>query len=304
MRNKNAAALGATTLAAILWGTSFPVVSYGIRSGLDPELFVLLRFATAAPIMVAAAVAFRSRLISTLRLKSVWLLALLNAVGFLSQFIGQSLTSASVAALLVNLSVIVTAVGSALFLKESFGRLKSAGVLFALAGVVLLTTEGDFSLVTRGQLVGDSLYLVAAFVWGWYMVYNKQRTDREGWEPLAVSASIILLTALFLSPLLLTVGPRVSLPGTSWAVIGYTAIFTTAMPFVLYQRGVRFLTATSSAVVLMLEIVTAVAISTTFLGDAMNAFSWAGAALVLVSIYLVSGVEVHSESLSASEMSG
>jgi len=303
MRKENTAALGATMLAGILWGTSFPIVSYGIRSGLDPELFVLLRFAVASPMMVAAAVALRSRLISVLRLKAVWLLAFLNAVGFLCQFIGQSLTSASVAALLVNLSVLVTAVGSAVFLKESFGRLKSAGVVLALVGVLLLTTEGNFSLVTRGQLIGDTLYLLSAFVWGWYLIYDKRETDREAWDPLALSACVIVLTALFLAPLLLTVRTPVSISGASWAVIGYTALVNTALPFVLYQRGVKFLTATSSAVVLMLEIVTAVAISTSFLGETMNAFSWVGAALVLVSIYLVSGAEFHRKSLSVSEMS-
>jgi drug/metabolite transporter (DMT)-like permease len=306
LRRENAAALGETTLAAVLWGTSFPIVSLGIKSGLDPELFVLLRFATAAPMMIVAAKLFGKTLMSTLRLKPVWVLALLNAVGFLSQFIGQSMTDASVAALLVNLSVLVTAVGSVVVLKEKFGRLKSVGVVLALVGIILLTTKGDLALVTRGQLTGDVLYLLAAFVWGWYMIYNKQRTDKERWDPIAVSACIVLLTALFLSPLILLTanGARIPLSGASWAVILYTAIFNTAVPFTLYQRGLRFLTATSSAIVLMLEIVTAVVISTLFLQEMMNVFSLLGAISVLLSIFLVSGVEVRGKNLSVPKMSG
>jgi drug/metabolite transporter (DMT)-like permease len=304
LRRASAAALGETTLAAILWGTSFPIISYGIKSGLDPKVFVFLRFASAAPLMVVAALILGRTLFATFRLKAVWLLGLLNAAGFLCQFIGQSLTDASVAALLVNLSVLVTAVGSAVVLKERFGRAKSAGVLLAIVGIILLTTKGNLALVTQGQLLGDALYLLAAFAWGWYMIYNKKVTDREKWDPLAVSASIVALTAIFLTPVLLTVQTPVSISNGSWALIGYMAVFNTALPFVFYQRGLRFLTATSSAIILMLEIVTAVVISTLFLGEYLNVFSLLGALSVLLSIYFVSGADLRGKSLSVAKVNG
>lgn len=304
MRSENAAALSETTMAAVLWGTSFPIISYGIRSGLDPRLFVFLRFAAAAPLMMFVAIVLGKRLFATMKMKAVWLLGLLNAVGFLCQFIGQSLTGAAVAALLVNLSVLVTAVGSAAVLKERFGSAKSVGVLFGLVGIVLLTTEGNLSQVTQGMLVGDSLYLLAAFCWGWYMIYNKKKTDEEKWDPLSVSASIIVLTALFVSPALLTLGAVAPLSSGSWGVIGYTAVINTALPFALYQRGLRILTATLSAVVLMLEIVTAVVISLLFLGEVFNAYSILGALAVIVSIFLVSSSEMGEKSLSVVEVGG
>jgi drug/metabolite transporter (DMT)-like permease len=82
-----------------------------------------------------------------------------------------------------------------------------------------------------------------------------------------------------------------------WAVV-FTAFFNTVVPFVLYQQGLKHLTASSSAVVLMLEIVVAILISATFLGEAFTAFAWIGALAVLGSILLVSGVEVRGKSLS------
>ncbi len=298
MRRKTTAALGETTLAAVFWGTSFPVITYGIGLGLDPRLFVFLRFATAAPLMVVAAAALKKSVLTTLRLKAAWILAALNALGFLCQFLGQTLTGAAVAALLVNLSVLVTAGGSALLLKERFGRGKTAGVFFAIVGIVLLTTGGDLSRVSQGMLTGDSLYLVAAFSWGWYMIYNKKKTDEVNWDPLCMSATIVLLTALFVAPALLTMGAVAPVSARSWELIGYTALFNTALPFTLYQRGLRSLSATLSAVVLMLEIVTAVLISVVLLGEALGGYSVLGALSVLVSIFLVSTGDTGGKSLS------
>lgn len=304
MRRENAVALAQTAVTALLWGTSFPVIGYAIRQGLDPRVFVFLRFGVAAPIMAAASLAMRKDLKGALQMKPVWALGLLNAIGFMCQFLGQAYTDASVAALLINLSILVAAAGSAIFLGERFGATKVAGVVMALVGTVLLTTRGDVSLVGRGQLFGDGLYLLAALTWGCYILYNKRVTDEKGWDPFSVTAAIIILTVVFLAPVLLTGGLDFGLSLLSWQAVLYTAVMNTAVPYVLYQSGLRHLTATSSAIVLMLEIVTAVLISVAFLGETMNTFSVAGAALVLISILLVSGLELGGKSLSVAAGSG
>jgi drug/metabolite transporter (DMT)-like permease len=38
-------------MTAILWGTSFPVISIGLKGGINPETFVFLRFLFAALLM-------------------------------------------------------------------------------------------------------------------------------------------------------------------------------------------------------------------------------------------------------------
>ena len=291
MRNERTTALAQTAAAAVLWGTSFPVISLGIKAGLDPISFALLRFAIAAAIMIAICRASGRQLGSLLGSRAVWIIAFFNAVGFVCQFVGQSYTSASVASLLVNLSVVFAAVGGAVFLKERIGPTKAVGVVAALAGTILLTTKGDLSAVAGGQLFGDALYLVAAVSWAGYIVYAKKTTDEKAWDPFALSASIVAGTAVFILPVALFAHWGTVFSTGAWEAIGYTVVFNTVIAFALYQSGLRYLTATSSAVVLMLEIVTAVAISAAFLGEELNVFSWAGAALVLISILLVSGFE-------------
>ncbi|MFI5404726.1 MAG: DMT family transporter, partial [Candidatus Gagatemarchaeaceae archaeon] len=157
-----------------------------------------------------------------------------------------------------------------------------------------------FSVVTRSQAFGDGLYLIAAVSWAGYIVYAKKKTDEEKWDPLAVAACIVTVTAVAVLPAALTAGIGVSISPGSLAVIGYTAVFNTVIPFVLYQAGLRYLSAATSAVVLMLEIVVAVMVSVAFLGETLPFVAWIGAGAVLGSILLVSGLELGGKSLSVS----
>ena len=301
MRKESSTALAQTAVAAVLWGTSFPVINLGLRAGLDPTAFAFLRFALAAAIMLTACRAFGKEVGGLMRSRAVWVIAFFNAVGFVCQFVGQAHTSASVAALLVNLSVVFAAVGGAVFLKEKIGSAKAVGVLSAVVGTVLLTTKGDLAAVTGGQLFGDGLYLVAALSWAGYIVYAKKKTDETAWDPVALSAAIVAATAVFILPVAIFANWGTVDSVAALEAVGYTAVFNTAIAFALYQSGLRYLTASSSAVVLMLEIVTAVAISATFLGEELNLFSWAGAALVLASILVVSGREFGRKAPTVSE---
>ena len=304
MRREVAVALVQTSVSALLWGTSFPVISVALKGGLDPSVFVFLRFAVAAPLMLALAILLRRNVTVLLRSRGVWVLAFLNAVGFLCQFIGQKYTEASVAALLVNLSVVLAAAGGVVFLREKLNSMKVAGVVIAFVGTALIATNGDFTALTGGNLLGDLLYLVAALVWAGYIVYAKKKTEEWKWDPLAVASCIVAVTAVFVLPAALIAHlPFSSISALSWEAIAYTAVFNTAIPFVLYQAGLRQLTASLSAVVLLLEIVVAILISVLFLGETFTVLSALGAVAVLASILLVSGMEVRGKSLSVGERS-
>jgi drug/metabolite transporter (DMT)-like permease len=295
MRRDVLAALAQTSASAALWGTSFPVISVALKGGLSPGAFVFLRFALAAPVMLLAVLALGRDPWRLFKDRMVWAVAFFDAVGFLCQFIGQQYTSASVAALLVNLSVVLAAIGGAVFLGERLGAYKVAGVVLAFGGTALIATGGSLSGLAEGELLGDALYVAAALAWAGYIVCAKRGTDNRGWDPVAC---IVSLTAVFVLPAALAAGTWEQMSIASWEAIGYTAVFNTAIPFVLYQLGLKRLSAGSSAIVLMLEIVVAVAISVALLGESFTPLAALGAAAILASILLVSGVEARGKSLS------
>lgn len=279
-----------TAMTAFLWGTSFPVIRFGIAQGIEPVLFAFLRFTLAAPIMVIVASIRGRGLIKKITDRSIWLLGILNAIGFVSQFIGQAYTDASISALLVNLSVIIAAIGGSIFLGERFNKWKIYGVLMAVIGVLFVTTKGDVALLSRGELVGDILCLITATTWGTYVIYSKMKTDNIDWDPISVTTGIVIITALFLSPVLFFSRPKINLE--LFLVVVYTAIMNTVIPFILYQSALMHLTASSSSIILMLEILTAMIISNLFLGERFTLYSLFGASLILISILIVSKMEL------------
>ncbi|MBI3859990.1 MAG: DMT family transporter [Thaumarchaeota archaeon] len=300
MARESVSPLLQTVVTAVLWGTSFPVVDYGLKSGVDPGTFVSLRFVMAAPMMIVGLMVFGRMPLELLRNKWVWTLGGLNAVGFACQFFGQRYTDASVAALLVNLSVVLAAAGGAAFLGERLGRSKVIGVVLAVTGTTLIATNGNLGGLAYGQYIGDALYLVAAVSWGGYIVYAKKVSDERNADPASLAAAVVAASAVLLAPLGVTASFAIP-SGEGLAAIAYTAVLNTAVPFILYQRGLKHLSAGTSALILMLEIVVAVGISAAFLGESLTEYAWVGAAAVLVSILLVSGVEVRGKSLSVGE---
>ncbi len=278
MERKAEVALVQTALAAILKGTSFPVTSLGLKTGLDPRTFVFLRFAIAAPLMLATSRLMGRNVVPLLRSRPIWVVGLLNATGFFCQHVGKQYTRASAAALLINLSVIFAAGGSALFLKEGFGGLKVAGVTLAIVGTGLVTTNGNLAVVGGNQLLGEGLYLMGAATWGGYIVYCGLSPPLRfaGWLGRSRGGGAYPGHNLHRGP---------EYCGTFHPI--------SARPQVSDRN--------SLAVILMLEIVVAMIASVAFLGEALTLSAWAGAAAVLVSIALVSRVGASGKSLTVQQ---
>jgi drug/metabolite transporter (DMT)-like permease len=100
---------------------------------------------------------------------------------------------------------------------------------------------------------------------------------------------LLMFTLLPLLPIVpFSAGVLVSLPLEAWLAILYTAVLCWVVPYYLWLKGLRHLSPVTSAVVLLIEIVTAVAIATVALGEVFTVISGVGAVLIIVAILLVS----------------
>jgi drug/metabolite transporter (DMT)-like permease len=289
------AAVMATLLAAVCWGTSFPVIRWGETVGhLDPYTFAFFRFVAGAGLVVGIAASTRTFTGKLLRDRRVWLLGLLNAGAFSLQFLGQTMTTASNAALLVNVNVISVAFLSYLFLRERFGRAALLAVFIGLAGAVLVSTRGDFRGLGEGSVRGDLVVLGSGFVWALYAVATKSFVSAEV-AMTDLLASVLIVTALVLglpAALLGDLSPA-AVTGKGWAAISYTAILPTARAFLLRQSGLRHISATVSAVLLTTEILVGVVISVAWLEEELTPIAVLGAVLILFAVVIASRVPEH-----------
>ena len=283
-------ALLATLVAGLLWGSSFTVIKIGLRV-LDPYWFVFFRFALASLLTVAACVlAGRSAQVrALLRNPLVIWLGVSNAAGFVFQFKGQTMTSASNAALLINASTIFVAVASRIVFRERFGPLKVLAVLAGMAGVFLITTGGRPSLAGGVALKGDLLVLIAAFLWTFFFLLDKKIIASRGVDFRALTAAMVTVTAITTLPVALIFG-RGGIPAPSvelWA-LPYTAVFCTVAPFLLWTWGLKRITVTTSSVVLLTEVVFALALASAVLGERLSTMGVVGSVLILAAVALAS----------------
>lgn len=280
-----------TLLASFFWGSSFVAIKVGLDH-LDPLWFVHLRLLWAALIMLALPGTWKWMRLY-LGHRGVWMLGLTNALAYLTQFLGMQYTSASAAAFYVNVGVVFAALLSLLLLKERFTRVKTAGLILAVSGIFLLSTNGNPAMLTdRIAATGAGVMLLSGLFWALYLVLTKRVLMGEPVRIVPLTAAVLLLSSAVLSvpALLWGTWPQIwGLPQLT--VLFYTIVFCTVVPFLLWTRGLQGISATVSAAVLLAEPIFAVFLAYPVLGELFKSLEAVGAVLILVAIAFISFAE-------------
>jgi drug/metabolite transporter (DMT)-like permease len=286
--NQKSKAVFFTILAGVLWGTSFPIIKVGLTT-IDPFAFVFWRFLVASVTLLVI-----MQLLGKLKLKItdkklLVFLGIANGSGYLLQYVGMNYTTTAKAALFINLSAMWVALLSPKLLGESFSRKKIAGVLFGLVGIIFVSTSLDFSGLSGGQLIGDVMLLVSGVAWALFMIYNKKMITGPTSAVFQSMTWVLVLTMLSIAPFAVFAGVRIlDLSGMAWAAIAYTAIVCWVLPYFLWLEGLKHLSAFTSSVLLLSEIVVAVVASVAVLKEPVTVFSSIGAFFIIIAIALVS----------------
>jgi drug/metabolite transporter (DMT)-like permease len=279
-------ALLLTIIASSLWGTSFPAIKIGLQF-MDAYTFVFLRFFFALLIMFAI-VLFSKKFTFNFNKRLILFLGFINGIAYLLQYIGMSYTSASKSSLLVNLTVVWVALLSPILLKEKIGRKKLSGVILSLLGIVFVTTNLDFQSFAIGNMMGDFIVIAAGMIWAIFILYNKPLVN-ETKNLMASLTWLLFFTIIPLMPVVpFSAKNFLTLPWEAWSAILYTAIFCWNIPYYIWSKGLRKISAVTSSVILLNEIIVSVIISTIFLGDSFTVVTGIGAVFIMFAIMLVS----------------
>jgi drug/metabolite transporter (DMT)-like permease len=287
-RKNKAKAVFLTILAGVLWGTSFPVIKIGLNY-VDSYMFVFLRFLFASALMFLIMLLTRKLSFPKKgQKKLIVFLGLANGIGYLLQYIGMNYTSAAKAALFINLSAIWVAILSPKLLGEDLERKKILGVIAGLIGVLLVTSNLNFSMFKEWQLIGDALLIFSGVTWAFFMIYNK---------PLATSGNSLISSLTWILPstllpmipfIFFSTGNITNLPIEAWLAISYTAVVCWIIPYYLWLEGLKHISASTSTVLLLSEVVVAMAISFVLLNESLTLISAVGAFFIVTAILLVS----------------
>jgi len=283
------APIAVIAFSGVLWGTSFVAMKVGLEF-VDPYSFAFLRLVTASVFSAALLFVKERPQLNVLRDRRIWTLGILNAAGFILQYVGISYTTANRAALITNSNVSFTALLSWSLYHEPMGYGNLLALPLSVAGLFLLVTGGDLSTLSGGQVLGDLLVLSAGLVWSFFLVLNKDMVSRRRADVSQMVAWVMLVTMIGTAPAAFLLGDvtRIAVPWEGWVAVAYTAVLCTVVPYWLFSRAQRVVGATLSALVLLIEVVVAIISSAVILGEQFAIGSGLGAVLVCVSIFLAS----------------
>ncbi len=203
------------------------------------------------------------------------------------------LTSAAVAGVATSATPALTALLSALFLRERIGPRTAVGITLAALGIATLQSGGAALGAPlgvaggSGELVGCLLALGAAASESAFNVLSKRLPAAVG--PRLASAAVMALALVILGGLSLATGEKVE-----WASIGterllalaYMGLFSSALAYILWFAGVARVPASTAGAFAGLMPLSSFALSIAFLGERPRAAAFAGSALAIAGILL------------------
>ncbi len=267
-------------LVTLIWGGTFPVLKI-LVTVLPPLYLVGMRFLIAFLIITPFA-ARRLRVLTRRTVYSGITLGLLIWGSFITQTVGIQYTTASKAAFITALCVVLTPILSSVMLRKPPGRAALMGVVTATIGLTLLTVDFTEPFVLQR---GDLWVLACA----WLCSFQIIAVDRYGslaepllltWVQTGVVAAVSLAAALLTDPL-----PRLT-QGVQWAGLAYLAVFATAGCQYLQIRVQPSSTPTRASLIYSLEPVFASILAFLFLGERLPLPGQLGAALMLMGVLI------------------
>ena len=266
-------------VAAVLWATLGPVARYSLARGVDPLELSFWRALIGGGLFGVHALVIRRVRVAPRDLPAIAGFALVGVTLFFgAYFQAVRLGGAALAAVLLYTAPVWVVLASAALLREPVTRRKAIAVVVTLAGVALVALASGPGVRLSGAAVAWGL--VAGLAYASYYLFGKKYFERY-------PAPTVFLYAMPLGALALA--PFVRWSATTpadWLVIFWLAGPPTYLAYLVYSIGLRRVEAGGAATVATLEPVVAALLAYALWGEALGAWGYAGAALVLAGVLL------------------
>lgn len=273
----------AVAIALLFWAAAFP----GIRAaltGLGPGQVALVRFLTASVVLMVAAVRMRMPLP---RVRDLPLIAAAGLVGITLYHValnfGERTVPSAVAALLVSLSPVFTALLSAAVLGERLSLRQLSGIALSIAGVAVIASARADRLALGPNAL---LVLAAALAVSVYMTISKRPLAR--YSSLAFTAYAVWAGTVPL--LVFAPGLIAQIPWAGPRAIGaavFLGVFPGAVSYVLWSYALARMPASTLSSFLNLQPVNAALIAWLWLGEVPSLRIVIGGLVALAGVILV-----------------
>jgi len=271
---------------ALIWGGAFLSMK-GTLERLDVNSFLAWRFLIATLLLILIRPSVLKKINLPFFKKGV-ILGLFLSSGYIFQSFGLTLTTVSNTGFITGLYVVLTPLIAAVILRKNITLVEWFAVLVATIGLALLSLNGlQFGL-------GEFLVLVSALLFAFHIVGLGEWSKGLDAYALTVlqlgTCAVVTFLASFKSGFK---APPDS--GVWWSII-YTAVFATALAFIVQTWAQSFIAPSTVGVILAAEVVFAAGLGIWFLNEPVTLRIALGGFLVLASMYLIILLDQRKES--------
>jgi drug/metabolite transporter (DMT)-like permease len=262
---------------AAIWGSAF-ISMKGTLERLDVNSFLTWRFTFATLLLIALRPSVLKKIDLSFFKKGV-LLGVFLSSGYIFQSFGLTLTTVSNTGFITGLYVVLTPIIAAVILRKNITLVEWFAVLVATIGLALLSFNG----IKFG--VGELLVLISALLFAFHIVgLGEWSKGLDAYALTVLQLGTCAVVTFFAS---LKSGFKAPPDSGVWWSIIYTAIFATALAFIVQTWAQSFIAPSTVGVILAAEVVFAAAFGIWLLDEPVTLRIALGGLLVLASMYLI-----------------
>jgi drug/metabolite transporter (DMT)-like permease len=274
-------------LAASIWGGMYVVVKI-VVAVIPPLELVWMRYLVA--IVALLVIGLITRQTWRIHRRDFLLIIAIgvigNAISIVTQETGTMLSSAQMGAIITSSTPAFMVIFARLLLKERLSVKKVLSVCLATIGVFLIVGVGHIDM--SNQLGGISL-LFAALTWALMSVLIKRVPS--DYSQIVVTTYSILVALVMLTPFVLGRLHEINISQlthpTIWGGVLYLGVVSTAGGFLLWNRGLQMVNASSGGLFFFFQPVVGTLLGWLILGEKIGVTFWIGAILILSGVFLV-----------------
>lgn len=279
------------TFAVVVWGASFIATKVALRE-LPPYSIIWGRFAVGLLVLGAVLILRRQW-----RVPSRRDLALVALLGFLSvpfhqylQTVGLETAQASTSGWIIATTPVFIALLGRFVLGERLGAGRTAGILLAASGVLVVVSGGSLASLVSLEFgtVGDVLMLASALNWAVFSVLSRKALGRY---PGGLMMTWVMGLGWIMATPMLATGPVLAgfqgLSTAGAAALLFLGVCCTGLAYVFWYDALQGMEASRVGAFMYFEPPTAVIVAAVVLGEPVTPAAVLGGIFILYGVWQV-----------------
>lgn len=271
-------AIGGLIVVTVIWGGGFVASDMALES-MRPFQIMTVRFFLASVLMGLISIrSLRGMKINEIRAGALMGVALF--AGFALQIIGLQYTTPSKNAFLTALNVVFVPFIAFVILKKRVGIKGIVGAVMSVAGVALLSLNGNL-----GVSLGDVLTLLCAVGFAFQIFLTSEFVKKYR----ATALNFVQMgTAFLLSVISLFLFGETTFQATAkgWLSVIYLGVISTTVCYLLQTTCQKYVDETKAAIILSMESVFGTLFSILILHEVITPRMVAGCAIILAAVII------------------